>query len=250
MKIDFDGGIKLVKGVVEDYVTTFILILVSPYQFFLNKVNEKEDDRKNLSQTLIYVAIGLILGLVLASSINIKGDMKEIGKEQLLLIIVPYLFSWILYGLVLHLLVKIFKGMGTVWNTITGLLYILATLHPILLFLLFIISSILPLPAEYGLTVRSIVEYADYGVELAKPGDNIISGLYIGGVFLKPLYWGVSYLLTCIYLYFPLKVYHQFPIEKIFGIYIIGLLSILSLVFIGAFVTMFFMNIQINDTPN
>ena len=118
-------------------------------------------------------------------------------------------------------------GKGELRQSISGFLYVLGTLHPILLFLAYLLSAIFPNAISYDLTLRNITTYS---------GTFVIPNYLrvdVLGYKIRALYYAINIILTSIYLYFPLSITHKLPLWKAIVLYAIGVIGIIVFSFAG-----------------
>lgn len=234
MNMDFETIITSIKQFVAVYVQIFVGILSSPMQTFSSLLDTEREEKftvkvKKLDATpFIYASISLLIGLVLGSSLSIKDAPSEITTNVIVGTIVPCLFLWLLYGLVIHFFVKLFNGKGKIEDTIGGVIYVLGTLHPLLLLFIYILSAIYPNSLSYDLTLRDPTVYG--GIPEWARVDII-------GFNFRIFYYLVSFILTAIYLYFPLSLIHKLSFIKLLIVYIIGFAATLFLALITLLLT-------------
>ena len=234
MNIDLEKFIANIKQLIAFFIQTFVGILTSPKSTFdmLLRGSEQRERYKIIKidkldeRPIIFASISLLIGLLIGSSLSIKDAPIDIEKQFVIGTIISYLFIWLLYAIVLHTFAKWFGGKGKISKTISGVLYVLGTLHPLLLLFIYVFSAIQPNTLSYNFALRDLTAYTQFP-------DWYLVDLF--GFNFRLTYYIVNYILTAIFLYFPLSITHQLSIFKILIIYFIGLivlfvLAILSLI--------------------
>ena len=234
MNIDLEKFIDNIKQLVSYYIQTFVGVLSSPKSTFnMLLMGAKPREKYTIikidkldERPIIFASISLLIGLLIGSSLSIKDAPVDIEKQFVIGTIISYLLIWLLYATVLHAFAKWFGGKGKISKTISGVLYVLGTLHPLLLLLIYVFSAIQPNMLSYNLALRDPAAYTQFP-------DWYLVDLF--GFNFRLAYYIVNYILTAIYLYFPLSIVHKLSVFKILIIYFIGLillflLAILSLI--------------------
>jgi hypothetical protein len=153
-----------------DYLTNFLGIIQNPSRtvdrfLFIGATN---GERKTLQGTLFYTTVSIIIGLCLAEFMHLPGEARSITPNN----IVSIIFVWILFALVLHPLLKLFKGKGTVVSTIAVFLLVVSTLQVVFVPSAKIMSLFIT-KTEVILTY----DYAIYGGGLERRLGNVESYL-------------------------------------------------------------------------
>jgi hypothetical protein len=227
ISLDFWKAVKAVGAYLVSYFRVFVGVIIAPRDTFESLLNLQVPRETFLEKVgvsirpVIFAAINIALGVIVASSLSVKGAPESFGLP-LFGTIVSQLFLWIIYSVFIHLvLARVFKGSGTVGQTMAGVLYVLGTLQPVMLFFIYVTSTLFPDVLTYDLITRYASSYdtTTYTEEQ----------LNFFGVSLIALYWLVSFSLTFAYLYFPLHIAHRLPLRKILFSYLAGM------VLLGAF---------------
>lgn len=231
-----DKIIQGIKNISIYYFEIFIGILVSPRKTFPELLDPKSQKHKISSndkideRPMFFVVISLALGVITASSFSIKNAPSEITNQILISTIVPHLFLWLVYGIIFHFVAVKLGGAGEIRQSISAFLYVLGTLHPILIFLVYLLSTIFPGAISYDLTLRDITRYSGIFVIPNYLRVDIL------GYNIRVLYYTISILLSSIYLYFPLSITHKLPFWKTIVLYVIGVLGITVFSFAGVLI--------------
>lgn len=219
MSIDLEMIAKSIGYLVTSYIEIFVGVLVSPASTFQTLLESQDGERGGIikldKRPFVFAAISLLIGLLIGSALSIKDAPSDVTDQIITSTIVPYLFLWLLYGIVFHFLARSLGGKGKLAESIAGLLYVLGTLHPLLLLFIYVLSAIFPDSVSYDLTLRDPSGYwqiPDY-VRMDILGFNF-----------RLFYYAVSFVLTALYLYFPLSIIHNLSIRRILLLYIVGMI--------------------------
>ena len=233
MNEEVEKTIRSIKNVVVYYFEIFIGVLVSPKTTFQELLDPKSQKYKISNKDkfderpFFFVAISLALGVITASSFSIRNAPSDVTNQILISTIIPHLFLWLIYGMAFHFVAVKLGGKGELRQSISGFLYVLGTLHPILLFLAYLLSAIFPNAISYDLTLRNITTYS---------GTFVIPNYLrvdVLGYNIRALYYAINIILTSIYLYFPLSITHKLPLWKAIVLYAIGVIGIIVFSFAG-----------------
>jgi hypothetical protein len=233
MNLDMEKVIQSIRNIVIYYFEIFVGILVSPSSTF-KALLEPQGKKFKITKTdklderpFFFVAISLTLGIIIASSLSIKNAPPEVTSQILTSTVIPYLFLWLLYGIVFHFSAKALGGKGKLSQSISGLFYVLGTLHPLLLLFVYLLSAVFPDSVSYNLTLRNPTLYTGVFVIPDYLKVNIL------GFNIRALYYTVSLIITSIYLYFPLSIIHKLSLGKVILLYLIGTIGIAGCSFAG-----------------
>lgn len=233
MNTEVEKIVRNIKSVAVYYFEIFIGILVSPTKTFQELLDSKSQKYKISTKDKIderpifFVAISLAMGVIIASAFSIKNAPPDVTNQVLISTIVPHLFLWLIYGLLFHFVAVKLGGKGELRQSVSGFLYVLGTLHPILILLVYLISAIFPNTISYDLTLRNITTYSGIFVIPNYLRVDIL------GYNIKVFYYTISIIFTSIYLYFPLSITHKLPLWKAIVLYGIGILGIIVFSFAG-----------------
>jgi len=226
MSIDLEKITKNVVSLVTSYFGIFIGVLTSPASTFYSLLGMQDNEKYQIIKTnkfderpIVFAAISLLIGLLIGSVLSIKDAPEDVTNQVVTNTVVVYVFLWLLYGMVFHFFARALGGQGKLTESIYSLLYVLGTLHPLLLFFIYILSAIFPDAISYDLTLRDPSGYwtisDDARVDLL-------------GFNFRIFYYTVSFVLTSIYLYFPLSIIHKLSFRRIFLLYVIGIIILIG----------------------
>jgi Yip1 domain len=232
VSIDFERSVKSVGHVIAAYAQIFVGILTTPNATFNTLLGEADSDKYKVikahridERPIFFAGISLLIGVVIASSLSFKGAPDQTTRD-IIRIVVPYLFIWFIYGIGIHFSARILGGKGSLVQSVTGVLYVLGALHPLLLFIIYILSSVFPGLISYQLALRDISSYGEVFRQYQR--------LDILGFSLSVTYYIISFILTAFYLYFPLSVSHKLPPRKVFSLYLLAMVGIIGFACISA----------------
>lgn len=213
--------------------TTFIEILITPSKFFRN-LTAKEN---HFELSIVYSIFGLIINAVIAYGINLKNGGEEFSILTIISLVLPYSVLWALWGVIFHLYLKLWKGKGTLKETVSFTLFVYTTIYICQVVLLFLLSHLFP----------ENINYESYLAFTGKGNGGITQSaivLNIGEVGINAFVIFVISGLICslIYMIFPLKFIHKFSAKKIALIYSSPLwVSIISILVVLAIIGLFFL---------
>lgn len=239
--------ITALKNFLPNYIQIFIGILVSPKNTFANLFEGSKNDSYRSFNTnwderpIIFAGLSLLIGVVLAKSFSIKGAPSDYSFQTLLGITLSQIILWVIYGLGVYAAAKIFGGTGTALQTITGTLYVLATVHILLIVSVYFISSILTNTLNYS-PLQTEVEYREVLITPDRdkppefkmvPYNKVISDekLILFGWDFRTVFYLASSSLIAFYLYFPIATIHKLSKIRTILLFAVGI-GVIVFVFI------------------
>ena len=220
-----DSAKKIVESMVAlftSYFETLVGILVSPTSTFLALFESRESGNTEIgARPIIFAGLSLSLGMLLGAGLSIRGAPPNASLVTIAITIVPYLFLWLLYGIGIHFVARLFGGAGKPGETIGGIFYILGTLHPVLLVLIYALTPIFPDALGYQHAVGEV-------------GVQPFLFRTVLGVRLALLYLVVSFVFAAVYLSFPLKIIHRLSLPRLLLLYAVGLAALVVFAIVSA----------------
>ena len=224
MSIDLEKIAKSIGNLVTSYIEIFVGILVSPASTFHTLLGSQDSEKYKIikiskldERPFVFAAISLLIGLLIGSSLSIKDAPPDVTNQIITNTIVPYLFLWLLYGIAFHFSARLLGGKGKLVESIAGLLYVLGTLHPLLLVFIYVLSAVFPDSVSYDLALRDPSGYWQIP-------DYVLTDIL--GFNFRLFYYVVSFVLTALYLYFPLSIIHKLSLHRILLLYVVGVIAL------------------------
>ena len=235
--------IVAIKKILPNYIQILVGIITSPRTTFKNLVGEsKSDNYRSLNanwdeRPVMFAGLSLLIGIVLAKSFSLQGAPVDYSFQTMSSIVVSQIILWVVYGLGIYGAVKIFRGKGTASQTVTGTLYVLATVHVLLLVGLYVISVTLTdifrySPQQTQIEYKEVLINPDRGkppneedIYELRPVETVVSEekLILFRWDFRTSFFLISSLLIAFYLYFPISIIHRLSLLNTIILFIAGI---------------------------
>lgn len=164
--IDLANISREIGDILTTYVNQFLEILTNTKPAIKKSIgynsNEldlnKERENQRLKKAFVYSLISISIGVFLATFLKLSNtpSAQNIGT------LVAVLFIWILFSILLHPLLRLFKGRGKLKETIVVFLLIVSTIHLIWIPIISVTSNVLTQTRVY-LTYDYIISFSSAG---------------------------------------------------------------------------------------
>ena len=165
--------------VLRDYISSIFALLIFKRSFSEDIENSSSADQSTTKSTVwVSAVISLVLGTLAFGIVhNHEFDFTTISINLLLFTF----WMWLLFSIFTHVLIKIGRGHGTLWDTV--------------------ITCLEVMPVAYVLSAFCAATWACFARAFSLTGDLIV---YSWMIFL-----GIHFLLITIYLPYRIKRIHQ-----------------------------------------
>lgn len=214
-----------------DHLYIFLQILVNPKTAFIDLLSPLQKDSelaktaRSIVKPFLYATINLAIAALLASTLPIKTAPDMTMSSFIMPVALTQIVMLTIYALPIHSVMGMMGGKGTIYQTLAGLYYVIGTLQPLIVIILFLSSTIFP-------NIVKCVGYLEYWQTTPDKLGNCVDvlgkantrGLYILNFGLTTFFWLVTMSLILIYLSHSLKIAHEISGFKILLSYFLGLI--------------------------
>ncbi len=242
MSISIETLSKELTSFATDYLRVFLGFLLTPRAI----IRQRLDDPARLKRVktsgpfggidekaVVFAGISLLLGIILSKSFHIQDAPKDLTAETIAKTICPFLLLWVLYGGIIHSVIREFHGKGTLSETINAVLYTLGILHILMIVFVYLASAVDPQAFSYAFTLRDVHGYGGFFKQVGEHRYAIF------GFNAYCVYYTTSTLLTAVYLGVALSETHKLPVMKIWLIYLVAFIAMGTLALLLVLASLF-----------
>ena len=249
-------------NILPNYIQIFIGIVASPKKTFTHLVGgSKNEMYKSIKwswdeRPIMFASLSLLIGVALAKSLSLEGAPVDYSFQTISSIVISQVILWVIYGLGVYGAAKLFGGKGTATQTVTGTLYVLAIVHVLFIFSVYLISVVstsflLYAPRQTKIEYREVLinpgmerlpQYVEED-ECNIPGnecktvsiETLVSEekFTLFGWDFRTLFFLVSSLLIAFYLYFPVAIIHNLSPSRTISLFVVGVVLVIVVFVLG-----------------